>query len=90
MADKFYDPSDDVITTSHNDMVRLKQLEKEIIRLEKDLKEKDRIIKNYEETISKYSIEDIKEVSNELGFSNEEIQNIMNNQAFIIVKDVKK
>ena len=90
MADKFYDPSDGVITTSHNDMVRLKQLEKEIIRLEKDLKEKDRIIKNYEETISKYSIEDIKEVSNELGFSNEEIQNIMNNQAFIIVKDVKK
>jgi hypothetical protein len=90
MSDRFYDSDEDVVTTSHNDKVRLKQLEDEVFMLRKDAKEKDRIIKNYEETISKYSIEDIKEIKEVINFSHEEIGNIMNNQAFIIVKNVKE
>jgi hypothetical protein len=90
---------DEKVTMSHNDRARAEQqsLEKEVIRLREQIKLKDKILKDYEETITNSSIKNISDNSNDIDMSNvcytltkDDLFNIMYNQSVIAIRNDSK
>ena len=83
--DKFYEVTDEIDIKTTEDIKKMKLLEAENQHLKTVINTKNKKIKDYEEAITNSSIKDLSFGSN-AAYTNEDILNIMINQAFIVVK----
>ena len=91
--DPYSDPVyDEIVTMSRNDRARAQHqsLEQEVLRLKEQLKEKDKVINDYEQTIVNSSIKNIPESSNDSGLTKDDLFNIMYNQSVIAIRNDSK